>query len=767
MFTFNGSAAKTVNVTKSAIGLGNVENTALSTWAGSTNLTTTKVGTLAAAAVKGVDTSISASSTSTNLPTSAAVASFVEGKGYVTSSGVTSVRVQATSPVVSSVNTAQSSTLNTTISLADGYGDTKNPYASKMKNYVLAAPSAANGVPTFRALVADDIPTLASSKVGLGNVTNNKQVKGLESGTTSGDLVTWGTDGYTVADSGIAKGSVTTKLTLAGTDYSASSNAITVTQANLQSAVQSTSLVLMTSAERTKLASIQVSDGGTIDFSGVTASAPLTATVSTDKKVNITHDTSGVTAGTYRSVTVNTYGHVTAGTNPTTLSGYGITDAKIANGVITLGSNTITPLTASSTLDATKLSGTASISTSGNAATADAFATAASVTLTGDTTGSASSTKGWSIATTTSLFTGAAESDTALTTAPGTGKIRYSYNVNKETEGLFSSSNNANSILTINRHAGNYHSQLGFSNNQSIYYRTVDGAALNNTTAWVRLVTSGNYTDYTVTKTGTGASGTWGISISGNADTATSATTATTATTAGKWTSAQTVYVTLGTASKTTTIQGGSSTAQTIGIDGTLGVAHGGTGATTFTANSVIMSGSTTTAALTTRAVTNNTSNTAITNSNTNIPTMNTIYYGLVGVNGASQTRATTIYAPTSVGSSGQYVKSTGSGAPSWQSPDTTPTANSGNLITSGAVATAIGNYVTLSTTQTISGAKTFSAATAFTNTTASTSKTTGGVTMSGGLGIAGQVSSNTSMIGDHVTMSYDTSLAALVFSFS
>lgn len=30
----------------------------------------------------------------------------------------------------------------------------------------------------------------------------------------------------------------------------------------------------------------------------------------------------------------------------TTLTGYGITDAKIANGVITLGSNTITPLTA-------------------------------------------------------------------------------------------------------------------------------------------------------------------------------------------------------------------------------------------------------------------------------------------------------------------------------------------------------------------------------------------------------------------------------------
>ena len=60
--------------------------------------------------------------------------------------------------------------------------------------------------------------------------------------------------------------------------------------------------------------------------------------------------TSGVTAGTYRSVTVDTYGRVTAGSNPTTIAGYGITDAKIANGVITLGANTITPLTSHQTL---------------------------------------------------------------------------------------------------------------------------------------------------------------------------------------------------------------------------------------------------------------------------------------------------------------------------------------------------------------------------------------------------------------------------------
>ena len=53
-----------------------------------------------------------------------------------------------------------------------------------------------------------------------------------------------------------------------------------------------------------------------------------------------THPNSGVTAGTYKSVMVNAQGHVTAGTNPTTLAGYGITDAaakshKHANADIT------------------------------------------------------------------------------------------------------------------------------------------------------------------------------------------------------------------------------------------------------------------------------------------------------------------------------------------------------------------------------------------------------------------------------------------------
>lgn len=45
-------------------------------------------------------------------------------------------------------------------------------------------------------------PTYNKNEVGLGNVTNDKQVKGLATGTSVNHVVTWGADGYTVKDSG-------------------------------------------------------------------------------------------------------------------------------------------------------------------------------------------------------------------------------------------------------------------------------------------------------------------------------------------------------------------------------------------------------------------------------------------------------------------------------------------------------------------------------------------------------------------------------------
>ena len=88
-----------------------------------------------------------------------------DASGNITINGtksgtVTSVQVAATSPVESSVNTAQTGTLSTTISLADAYGDTKNPYGTKTANTILAGPASGNAaVPDFRALVEADIPS--------------------------------------------------------------------------------------------------------------------------------------------------------------------------------------------------------------------------------------------------------------------------------------------------------------------------------------------------------------------------------------------------------------------------------------------------------------------------------------------------------------------------------------------------------------------------------------------------------------------------------
>ena len=107
----------------------------------------------------------------------------------------------------------------------------------------------------------------------------------------------------------------------------------------------------------------------TASVSGTT----LTLTTQNDDEVTYSHPTATATTTTaadgrvLSSVTVNGLGHVTAiasktlaaadipslswnkitSDKPTTISGYGITDAKIVSGVITLGNSTIDPVTLS------------------------------------------------------------------------------------------------------------------------------------------------------------------------------------------------------------------------------------------------------------------------------------------------------------------------------------------------------------------------------------------------------------------------------------
>ena len=178
------------------------------------------------------------------------------------------------------------------------------------------------------------------------------------------------------------------------------------------------------------------------------------------------------------------------------------------------------------------------------------------------------------------------------------------------------------------------------------------------------------------------------------------------------------------------------------GVTGTLGVAHGGTGATTFTSGALLIGNGTN--AVGTRTIKNMTAagNLGWTAAGTDIyiPTVNTlaywngryndsssnlaycnkgafgnavtygvddatangalgtgtglttersVYYGLVTVNNASQTRATGIYAPTSAGTAGYILKSSGgTAAPTWL--QTLPIANGGTGNTTGTATLAI-----------------------------------------------------------------------------
>lgn len=112
---------------------------------------------------------------------------------WTTPTAGTVTSVSGTSPVVSSGGATP------TISLATSYGDTQNPYASKTANYVLAAPNGINGAPTFRAIVASDIPTLNQNTTGTAaniTATSNSTLTTLSSlslpySQLSGTVPTW------------------------------------------------------------------------------------------------------------------------------------------------------------------------------------------------------------------------------------------------------------------------------------------------------------------------------------------------------------------------------------------------------------------------------------------------------------------------------------------------------------------------------------------------------------------------------------------------
>ena len=137
------------------------------------------------------------------------------GPGTVTSVGIRNGSTSQGTLTISGSPITSSGTID--ITLTNNYGDTKNPYASKTANYVLAAPNGSNGAPSFRALVAADIPNLgagkitsgtfdiariptgtSSSTVALGNHNHDSRYLKLTGGTATGDFQLTGAGGESI-----------------------------------------------------------------------------------------------------------------------------------------------------------------------------------------------------------------------------------------------------------------------------------------------------------------------------------------------------------------------------------------------------------------------------------------------------------------------------------------------------------------------------------------------------------------------------------------
>ena len=145
------------------------------------------------------------------------------------------------------------------------------------------------------------------------------------------------------------------------------------------------------------------SNGAWGAWSNVTVAAAVPSNAKFTDTV-YTHPNSGASAGTYKSVTVNAQGHVTGGTNPTTLSGYGITDAAAKSHTHNYAG---------------------SASAGGAASSAEKLSASRTISLTGDVTGSASTNLSGNVSIATSLAGGVLKEKISATEPTGLSVNNY------------------------------------------------------------------------------------------------------------------------------------------------------------------------------------------------------------------------------------------------------------------------------------------------------------------------------------------------------
>lgn len=406
---------------------------------------------------------------------------------------------------------------------------------TRAKNTFLAAPNGSDGVADFRKIEIADLPSHTHNYVS--------QIK------------------------------------LADISYSTSNNIITITRDNLIAAIGTgetsesspSAIGLITKAEREKLASITVSDIGTVGANSVKGTAPIGVSI-VKGVATINHGASGVTSGIYGAdstnyfripkLTVNSMGHVTEATY------YDITGANL---VSRIGSNVVQ--NATNAVKATQDKNGNVISdtymrkdvteinqnfTFNNSVNIDDLTSGSLLVtgvsrfingikgdltgnvignLTGNVTGSLKGNADTStVATKANLLANLYSSrpTSANIQATGSGGLTTFKSTSSMSEGKPKEDGHILHFYWDN--TGGWDSQLFIACNGSPELQ-IRGMNSGSWGTWKTILDSANYTSYTVKKDGTGAAGTWNININGNASTS------------DKWKIARTI--TIGSSAKT------------------------------------------------------------------------------------------------------------------------------------------------------------------------------------------------------------------------